>query len=143
MDKKAPYGIFSINNFPAGWSDPLCLVCQNKDEIVSVRIEVTQRSCEETKNCPLKVNVTRAALEKEQCKGMLTPVINPKSSKIIIPFENTKKQLYTRVDAQEFFLNKAPENCPLTSCVLMMPGCKKNYTTEISVDNRAPFGIFA
>ena len=25
----------------------------------------------------------------------------------------------------------------------MMPGCKKNYTSEISVDRAAPFGIFA
>lgn len=99
VDKKSPYGVFSINNFPAGWSDPLCLVCQNKDEVVSVRIEVAQRNCLESKNCPLKVNVTRAALEKEQCKGTLTPVINPKSSKIVIPFANTKNQLYTRVDA--------------------------------------------
>lgn len=52
VDTKAPHGIFAIANFPAGWTDPLCLVCQNKDEIVSVQIEVTQRSCISSNTCP-------------------------------------------------------------------------------------------
>jgi hypothetical protein len=51
--------------------------------------------------------------------------------------------LYTKVNAQQFFLNEDPEICPITNCHLMHEGCKKNYTTEVFVDKKAPFGIFA
>jgi hypothetical protein len=51
--------------------------------------------------------------------------------------------LYAGVDASQFFLNDDPEVCPITSCHLMLPGCQKNYTTEIFVDKNAPFQIFA
>lgn len=33
--------------------------------------------------------------------------------------------------------------CPITGCMLMDKDCKKNYTTEVFVDKKAPFGIFA
>lgn len=39
------FNISAITNFPDGWIDPLCLICENKDEIVSVQIEVDQLSC--------------------------------------------------------------------------------------------------
>ena len=52
VDSRAPYGIFAITDFPDGWIDPLCLICENKDEIVSVQIEVDQLSCSQSGNCP-------------------------------------------------------------------------------------------
>lgn len=39
------FGIYAITNFPDGWVDPLCLICENKDEVVSVPITVDQLSC--------------------------------------------------------------------------------------------------
>jgi len=71
VDSKAPFGMFANTNFPDGWIDPLCLVCKNDDEIVSVQIEMSQLSCGQSNNCPKIVNVTKQAIEKGQCKGRL------------------------------------------------------------------------
>lgn len=67
-------------NFPDGWVAPVCLQCQNKDEVRSVQIQITQLSCSNKYNstkCPKTVNVTRPSLDmlyKDACKGHLIGV---------------------------------------------------------------------
>lgn len=51
VDKKDPFGIFAVANFPDGWIDPLCLICKNKNEAVAVEIVIDQLSCKQTGNC--------------------------------------------------------------------------------------------
>ena len=45
LNNANPFSIFAITNLPESWNVKLCLVCHNKDEIVSVNIDFTQRSC--------------------------------------------------------------------------------------------------
>lgn len=75
------------------------------------------------------------------CANVLQPIFNPQ--KIMLPFNPSANQIYSGINAQDFFMNQSPQDCPITGCMLMMPGCTKNYTTEVSVDTNAPFGIFA
>ena len=39
-DAKNPFGIFVVSNFPKGWTDPICIVCSNKDEEFSSQTAV-------------------------------------------------------------------------------------------------------
>jgi hypothetical protein len=34
IDKSAPWKISAITNYNVGWNDPVCIVCENKDEKV-------------------------------------------------------------------------------------------------------------
>ena len=40
VDTKAPFGIFAQQNYPDGWIDPVCLICRNKDENVTINNEI-------------------------------------------------------------------------------------------------------
>ena len=145
VDSKAPYGIFAQQNYPNGWIDPLCLLCSNQDETKAINITIDQQSCSQSQNCPNNNQPSGPPVAPApvagQCKNHLIPITNPQ--KVIIPFDSSENRLYTRVNAQGFFTNDDPQNCPVTSCSLMMPGCKRSYTTEVQVDTKAPFGIFA
>jgi len=141
VDSKAPFGIYAQQNYPDGWIDPVCLICMNYDEAITINIEIDQLSCTESKNCPNATDLVPIKVPANACKGHLIPILNPQ--KVVLPFDMSTNQIYTRVNAMSYFINDDPESCPIIGCMLMMPGCKKNYTEEISVDNKAPFGIFA
>ena len=54
-----PFIISGRTNFEHGWDDPICLVCENKDEEVGVHMFLSQEECHKTNNCPKVVNVTK------------------------------------------------------------------------------------
>jgi hypothetical protein len=43
-----------ITDFVQGWKQQVCVVCSNKDSQVQNKIEITQKTCNFTKNCPAK-----------------------------------------------------------------------------------------
>ena len=64
------FRISAITDFTSGWNDPVCVVCENKDEKVGIEITIDQLPC--TSNCPTsKTHGTGA------CKGFLDHVQNP------------------------------------------------------------------
>lgn len=52
IDKSAPWKISAITNYNVGWNDPVCIVCENKDEKVPFQMQIDQLPCTATKNCP-------------------------------------------------------------------------------------------
>ena len=40
IDNKFPFGIFVISDYPDGWIDPICLICYNQNEAVSIEIAI-------------------------------------------------------------------------------------------------------
>ena len=40
IDNKDPFGIFIVANYPDGWIDPACLICENQNEVVAVEIVI-------------------------------------------------------------------------------------------------------
>jgi len=36
IDNTAPFKISAISNYNVGWKDPVCIICQNKNEKVDV-----------------------------------------------------------------------------------------------------------
>jgi hypothetical protein len=49
---KAPWTINAVSNFVVGWNDPVCVVCENKDEKVGFQMQIDQLPCTATNNCP-------------------------------------------------------------------------------------------
>jgi hypothetical protein len=86
VDQKAPFGIFAHTDFPVGFIEPLCLICQNQDETRAVVFDFNQLSCKETGNCGEIYNVTLNDT-KGSCSGKLGHIANPTS--IVIPFNPT------------------------------------------------------
>jgi len=44
--------------------------------------------------------------------------------------------------AKDVFINKESEGCPITSCSLMMAGCKEAYAgDDLSISKLAPFTV--
>ena len=40
IDNGAPFKISAYTDFPKGWKDPVCVMCENIDEKVAVEITV-------------------------------------------------------------------------------------------------------
>lgn len=40
IDNKDPFGIFVVANYPDGWIDPMCLICENQNEVVAIEIVI-------------------------------------------------------------------------------------------------------
>jgi len=51
VDEKAPFGIFAHTDFPEGWNNQVCLICENQNVTRSIQIEVNQLNCNDTGNC--------------------------------------------------------------------------------------------
>ena len=119
-------------------------MCSNVAETVTIDIEIDQLSCSDSKNCPNAKDLVPTKVAAGACKGKLTPINNDvEHKKISIPYNFRSEALYTNLNAMTYFLNSKPEECPIVHCNLMMPGCKTPFTEKISIDGRAPFGIFA
>jgi hypothetical protein len=119
-------------------------MCSNVDETQSIDIEIDQLSCSSSKNCPNSKDLVPTKIANGTCKNKLVPISNELTSKkIIIPYNYRDNSLYTNLNAMTYFSNEEPETCPIVHCRLMMPGCETPYTEKISIDGRAPFGIFA
>jgi len=52
VDSAAPWKINALTNYVAGWKDPVCVVCENKDEKVGFQMTIDQVACSVSKNCP-------------------------------------------------------------------------------------------
>ena len=75
VDTSAPWKISAVTNYISGWNDPVCVVCENKDEKVGFEMSIDQIPCATSKNCPKD-----AAHEEEEqsCKNQLTLAKDPK-----------------------------------------------------------------
>jgi hypothetical protein len=52
ISSSAPWKINAVSNYVLGWKDPVCIVCENKDEIVGLPMVIDQLSCNSSNNCP-------------------------------------------------------------------------------------------
>lgn len=52
ISDSAPWQINAVSNYVSGWQDPVCVVCENKDEIVGLPMIIDQLSCNASNNCP-------------------------------------------------------------------------------------------
>jgi len=69
----APWNIGAITNYVTGWNDPVCIVCENKDEKVGFQMQIDQLPCTTTNNCPADDNTVAPTT----CKGQLLKVDVP------------------------------------------------------------------
>jgi len=89
VDSKAPFGIFAQQNYPDGWIDPVCLMCSNQDETVTIDIEIDQLSCTESKNCPNATSLVPTKVPAGACKDNLVAFNKEeKTEKVVIPYNN-------------------------------------------------------
>ena len=42
IDNKFPFGIFVVANYPDGWINPMCVICENQNEAVAIEIVMDQ-----------------------------------------------------------------------------------------------------
>mgnify|MGYP003328998222 CR=1 FL=1 len=52
IQNQAPWTINAISNYIVGWKDPVCIVCENKDERATFPTTIDQLPCNATNNCP-------------------------------------------------------------------------------------------
>lgn len=86
IDNNAPFGILAVTDFPEGWINQVCLICENQNVTRSIQIEVNQLNCNDTGNCQNISKVT-GNNTKGQCSGALKEISNPKT--IVVPFNPT------------------------------------------------------
>jgi len=140
VDSKAPYKINAVANYVVGWSDQVCLVCENVDQKVAIEITIDQLPCNLTNNCPAHGG---NGLEEGSgsCKGFLDHVLQP--AKINFPYTLLNKPQYSEIVATQFFVNKNATECPITKCTMMDNDCDEQYVDGIGIEPFAPFRINA
>ena len=64
------FKISAYTDFAEGWTDPVCVMCENIDEKVGIEIFVTQNACKG--NCPGDMPADAG-----ECRGFLDHVDTP------------------------------------------------------------------
>ena len=123
------FNISAVTDYIKGWSDPVCIMCQNKDEKVGIELVIHQKPC--TTNCP-DDGGTGGEEGTGECKGFLNHVSKPKN--ITFGFTESLKAQYTNITAMDYFVNKNSTKCPITKCTMMDSDCDEPFLNGIMVD---------
>ena len=99
---QAPYRINAIANYIVGWKDPVCIICENKDEKVDVRITIDQLPCKDSNNCPAN-GTTGEEHGSGSCKGFLDHVANPKD--MVFTYSSSGTPVVFNESVQSYFVN--------------------------------------
>ena len=105
ISQKSPFEVTGVTNFEHGWDDPICLVCENKDEEVGVHFFLSQEDCNKTNNCPKAKNVTNT-VPPGACKGHLDHLLTPPN--ISFNYTTNDKPQESIYTASDYFVISDP-----------------------------------